>query len=209
VFDSQLTTTFLYDQPAAAAAADSPALIATMTRVRDFSFRQGPVQGASSADAVGMAFPWRQDAGRSGPCHAALRRQLHEAGRRRQALTTFTRKRDARHALGHRHMRRNDRMIAGAVPILALLVLYLVMAAQRHALNPGDKILPLPDAMARGLSALLFQADPLSGHFLFWTDTFASLERLGLGLALATLSALVAGLVLGVLPPVRATLGRW
>ena len=107
----------------------------------------------------------------------------------------------------NRHMRRNDRMIAGAVPILALLVLYLVMAAQRHALNPGDKILPLPDAMARGLSALLFQADPLSGHFLFWTDTFASLERLGLGLALATLSALVAGLVLGVLPPVRATLG--
>jgi hypothetical protein len=63
----------------------------------------------------------------------------------------------------NRHMRRNDRMIAGAVPILALLVLYLVMAAQRHALNPGDKILPLPDAMARGLSALLFQADPLSG----------------------------------------------
>ncbi|MBB3357883.1 MULTISPECIES: ABC transporter permease [unclassified Novosphingobium] len=107
----------------------------------------------------------------------------------------------------NRKMRRNDRMIAGAVPILALLVLYLVMAAQRHAINPSDKILPLPDAMARGLSALLFQADPLSGHFLFWTDTFASLERLGLGLGIATLGALVAGLVLGVLPPVRATLG--
>jgi NitT/TauT family transport system permease protein len=35
----------------------------------------------------------------------------------------------------------------------------------------------------------------------------ASLERLGLGLGIATVTALVVGLVLGVLPPVRATLG--
>lgn len=72
VFDSQLTTTFLYDQPAAAvAAADSPALITTMTRVRDFSFAKGLFKGASSADAVGMAFPGGKTLG--DPAHVTLR----------------------------------------------------------------------------------------------------------------------------------------
>jgi len=57
-FDSQLTTTFLYADPkAAVAATDAPALVATMTKVRDFSFSKGLFKGAASADAVGMAFP--------------------------------------------------------------------------------------------------------------------------------------------------------
>jgi NitT/TauT family transport system substrate-binding protein len=57
-FDSQLSTTFLYSDPkAAVAAADAPALVTTMTRVRDFSFSKGLFKGATSADAVGMSFP--------------------------------------------------------------------------------------------------------------------------------------------------------
>jgi NitT/TauT family transport system substrate-binding protein len=57
-FDAQLKTTFLYADPkAAVAAADSPALVTTMTRVRDFSFERGLFKGAASADAVGIAFP--------------------------------------------------------------------------------------------------------------------------------------------------------
>jgi NitT/TauT family transport system permease protein len=42
---------------------------------------------------------------------------------------------------------------------------------------------------------------------IFWADTLASLQRLGLGLGIATAAALLVGLVLGVLPPVRATFG--
>lgn len=59
MFEGQLATTFLYTDPAqAVAAASDPALIETMTKVRDFSFAQGLFgQGARSADAVGMAFP--------------------------------------------------------------------------------------------------------------------------------------------------------
>jgi len=57
-FDSQLSTTFLYTDPkAAVAATTAPALVQTMTLVRDFSFANGLFKGASSADAVGMAFP--------------------------------------------------------------------------------------------------------------------------------------------------------
>ena len=58
MFDSQLATTFLYADPkAAVAAATSPALVTTMTQVRNFSFSKGLFKGAASADAVGIAFP--------------------------------------------------------------------------------------------------------------------------------------------------------
>lgn len=107
----------------------------------------------------------------------------------------------------NRQPKRGDRLLLGALPIAILMGGYLIAAAQRHTANPFDKILPLPGAMITGMSALLFQADPLSGELVFWADTLASLQRLGLGLAISTLAALVVGLVLGVLPPVRATLG--
>jgi NitT/TauT family transport system substrate-binding protein len=65
VFDAQLATTFLYADPKSAVAATSdPALMATMRRVRDFSFSQGLFgQGATSADAIGIAFPGDQTLG--------------------------------------------------------------------------------------------------------------------------------------------------
>lgn len=107
----------------------------------------------------------------------------------------------------NRHLRRGDRILLGVVPILLLVLLYLFLAAQRHADNPLDKILPLPGGMAQVMSALLFQPDQLSGQLVFWADTLASLQRLGIGLCIATLTALMVGLVLGVLPPVRATFG--
>lgn len=65
VFESQLATTYLYADPkAAVAATSSPALISTMTRVRDFSFSRGLFgQGARSADDVGMSFPGNKTLG--------------------------------------------------------------------------------------------------------------------------------------------------
>lgn len=107
----------------------------------------------------------------------------------------------------NRRPRKSQRIILGAMPIVLLLLMYLVAAAKRHAADPTDKILPLPDAMVRAMAALLTQPDPLSGRLVFWADTLASLQRLGLGLGIATAAALLVGLVLGVLPPVRATLG--
>lgn len=107
----------------------------------------------------------------------------------------------------NRRIRRGNSILLGAIPILLLVLLYLLMAASRHATNPNDKILPLPGGMAEAMSSLLFEPDQLSGQLIFWADTFASLQRLGLGLSISTLSALLVGLLLGVLPPVRATFG--
>lgn len=72
MFDSQLVTTHLYTDPQDAVAATSdPALIKTMTQVRDFSFSKGLFKGATSADAVGMAFPGNKILG--DPKHVTLR----------------------------------------------------------------------------------------------------------------------------------------
>jgi NitT/TauT family transport system substrate-binding protein len=73
LFDGQLATTHLYADPkAAVAATSSPALITTMTRVRDFSFSKGLFgQGAKSADAVGMSFPGNKTLGDAN--HVTLR----------------------------------------------------------------------------------------------------------------------------------------
>ncbi|MFT4046365.1 MAG: ABC transporter permease subunit [Solimonas sp.] len=95
----------------------------------------------------------------------------------------------------------------GALPILLVVLAYLIAAASRHAVNPADKILPLPGEMVEAMKGLLLRRDQLSGQIIFWADTVASLGRLLLGLGISTLSALLVGLLLGVLPPIRATFG--
>lgn len=102
---------------------------------------------------------------------------------------------------------RRGALLLGAAPLLVLALGYVIAAAARHADNPADKILPLPQAMAAAMAGLVFAPDQLSGQYLFWADTLASLWRLGMGLGIATLSALCIGLVIGSLPPLRATLG--
>jgi NitT/TauT family transport system substrate-binding protein len=71
-FDSQLATTYLYSDPkAAVAATTAPALVQTMTQVRDFSFSHGLFKGAATADVVGMGFPGGRTLG--DPQHVTLR----------------------------------------------------------------------------------------------------------------------------------------
>lgn len=107
----------------------------------------------------------------------------------------------------NRRISRGNNLLLGSIPILILVMIYLFAAAERHAINPSDKLLPLPGAMVQAMWGLLFEPDQLTGRLLFWADTFASLQRLGLGLGISTLSALLVGLLIGILPPVRATFG--
>lgn len=102
---------------------------------------------------------------------------------------------------------RRNAILLGAAPIVLLLLAYLIASASRHAINPADKILPTPAAMVTAMYSLVAVPDPLSGELLFWADTGASLSRLGLGLGISTLSALLVGLMLGLVPGVRATFG--
>lgn len=103
--------------------------------------------------------------------------------------------------------RRRTGLLLGALPPAILLVVYLVASAARHAENPADKLLPTFAAMGSAFTRLAFEADPLTGNVILWADTLASLQRLGLGLAISTLTALLLGLALGTLPFIRSTFG--
>jgi NitT/TauT family transport system permease protein len=103
--------------------------------------------------------------------------------------------------------RGDARLLLGLLPILALVMLYLIAASARHADNPRDKIMPIPAAMAEGVATMAFQADPRTGDIPLVADTQASLRRLGIAIALASVTTLVLGLSIGLLPYVRAGLG--
>lgn len=97
-------------------------------------------------------------------------------------------------------------MFWGMLPFLAAATVYAIASALRLADNPDDKLLPPLSAMAASLYGLAFVPDQRTGDLLLWVDTAASLQRLGIGLTLATVLALVLGIAIGIVPYVRAGL---
>ena len=93
-----------------------------------------------------------------------------------------------------------------ALPFVLVVVAYLVGSAARLADNPNDKLLPAPSTLAAAIEQVAFEEDVRSGDIILWTDTAASLQRLTLGIAVATLLGLVFGIAIGLIPYVRATL---
>jgi NitT/TauT family transport system permease protein len=102
---------------------------------------------------------------------------------------------------------RGPRILIGAVPLAIALVVYAIFSAARAEANPHDKVLPTFIAMAEAAWRLFTQVDPRTGEITALADTSASLWRLDLGVGIATLSTLVIGIALGVVPLVRAALG--
>ncbi|GHD41933.1 NitT/TauT family transport system permease protein [Marinobacter persicus] len=105
--------------------------------------------------------------------------------------------------------RRPGRLTAtalGILPFIILLLIYGAASQQRLAENPNDKLLPGLEQMTAAVDRMAFQEDRRSGDYLMWVDTLASLERLGMGVGVAALMALVVGLANGILPLVRANL---
>ena len=97
-------------------------------------------------------------------------------------------------------------MLLAALPFLLVLLAYLYYSHARLLENPGDKLLPSPATIGATLHQYAFEEDERTGDYLFWVDTWASLERLGLALAISASLGLVLGLAIGVLPYVRSTL---
>ncbi|MCA8879361.1 MAG: ABC transporter permease subunit [Rhodobacteraceae bacterium] len=92
------------------------------------------------------------------------------------------------------------------VPFALAFVVYLVASEIRLEANPSDRLLPSPGTILDTAVSLLTVPDRRSGAILFWGDTWASLTRLSLGVGLAAAIGLVFGMLIGLLPHVRATL---
>jgi NitT/TauT family transport system permease protein len=102
---------------------------------------------------------------------------------------------------------RGTSRIFGLAPLAALLGLYVAVSAARLAANPTEKLFPSLAAMGDVVARYAFAADQRTGDVLLWADTLASLQRLILGLGIATMTGLVLGIALGVIPVIRAGLG--
>ncbi|OYY86133.1 MAG: lipid kinase [Rhizobiales bacterium 35-66-30] len=108
--------------------------------------------------------------------------------------------------------RRPDRtagLLLAILPFALVLLAYVLGSAERLAENPADKLLPSLATLGDAIVRVAFTADARTGDYILWADTLASLERLISALALSTLIALVAGLLIGLLPGVRALLASF
>lgn len=91
------------------------------------------------------------------------------------------------------------------LPFILVVCAYLFYSHARLTENPGDKLLPAPSTIAATIHRYAFEEDERSGEILWWTDTWASLERLLTALGISACIGLAVGLSIGVLPYVRAT----
>lgn len=91
------------------------------------------------------------------------------------------------------------------MPFVLVLIAYAVGSEIRLAENPADKLLPAPEKIVETAQRLFTEPDKRSGRILLWHDTAISLQRLGLGVGLASLIGLTFGMLIGLLPHMRAT----
>jgi NitT/TauT family transport system permease protein len=97
-------------------------------------------------------------------------------------------------------------LLLALLPFILVAAVYLFASHQRLAENPQDKLLPSLGQMAAAIDQLALKPDPRTGDYTLFVDTWASLKRLGLGVGIAALAGLLAGLNMGLLPRVRALL---
>ncbi|MBI5077094.1 ABC transporter permease subunit [Candidatus Falkowbacteria bacterium] len=110
------------------------------------------------------------------------------------------------------------KIVLALLPFLISAGVYYKFASERHAINPDDKLLPLPGQMLDEIKRYAFQREneelfkgseePVSkedlGDILFLKDTLASLKRLVIGTSISAISALLVGLLMGMFPWFRS-----
>jgi NitT/TauT family transport system permease protein len=103
----------------------------------------------------------------------------------------------------NRHPGRLSGRALAAAPFIAMVALYLIASAVRHAANPADKLLPGISQMAAAMNIMAFTQDMATGDYLMLTDTLASLQRLLEGLAISVGISFVIGISVGMIPYLR------
>ncbi len=106
----------------------------------------------------------------------------------------------------NRHPSSVLRWSLGLAPFILLLLLYMAASEARLADNPNDKLLPGVDTMVESVTRLAFEPSKRSGEYLFWQDTFSSLQRLAMGVGISALIGLILGVGNGAIPLLRAKL---
>lgn len=98
-----------------------------------------------------------------------------------------------------------SRVILGILPFIILIGVYVIASDLRLEANPNDKLLPSLAQMSETIQRMAFEPNRRTGEYLFWVDTFSSLQRLILGVLIAASLGLLIGLLTGALPLVGAS----
>jgi NitT/TauT family transport system permease protein len=99
---------------------------------------------------------------------------------------------------------RGQTLLLALLPFAMVLAAYIFGSATRLSANPNDKLLPGLSDFADAIQRMAFIPDPRTGEILLWSDTMASLFRIFAGLGISTAIALIVGLIIGMLPHMRA-----
>lgn len=97
-------------------------------------------------------------------------------------------------------------LFLGLLPFLLVGVFYLVASDIRLAENPNDKLLPSISSFVDAVDRMAFTPSKRTGEILFVEDTVSSLQRLGLGVLISAVLAMLIGIPLGFIPFLRAGL---
>lgn len=106
----------------------------------------------------------------------------------------------------NRTLSRRSAILLGSLPFIGAAIAYAIASHLRRAENPADKLLPSFEQMGATFWRYATQADKRTGDITLWVDTFDSLQRLGWGLSISILMALIIGIGIGFIPHIRATL---
>lgn len=98
------------------------------------------------------------------------------------------------------------RFVAGTLPFVLIVIAYVVASEARLAINPNDPVLPSFQQIGETMYRLMFVPNVRTGELLFWADTLASLSRIATAMLYTTLLGLTFGLMIGLIPWVKATL---
>ncbi|MCB2425705.1 ABC transporter permease [Methylophaga pinxianii] len=94
--------------------------------------------------------------------------------------------------------------ILGILPFVLIGMVYFYFSSERLAINPNDKLMPSMQSFIDAVSYLAFEPNKRTGDYVLWADTAASLQRLGLGVGISALTGLIIGILVGIIPLVRA-----
>lgn len=89
------------------------------------------------------------------------------------------------------------RWLLTIIPFVLLVIIYGIASDIRQRENPSDKLLPAASKMYDAMQRAAFEENARTGEYQLWTDTGASLRRIGIGLGAAALCGLLCGLLLG------------
>jgi NitT/TauT family transport system permease protein len=105
----------------------------------------------------------------------------------------------------NRHPSRSGGLMLLLLPFIVLVAVYFTGSSLRLQLNPDDKLLPGATQMSEAIKQVAFTEDKRTGEYLLWADTVSSLRRLGIGLLVSAVIALVTAIATGSLPLASAT----